>query len=126
MTTRMGRPYFRANSKSRPSGPGPAVLPRDREVALVVPGHGHDRARAVAGEDEVADPDRDALAAERIRGMAAGEHAFLLHLARLSGPAVLPAQALDGLSRRPLVLGAAHELLATRGLPGDGHERGPQ
>ena len=37
-----------------------------RVVALVVGGHGHDRARAVAGQDVVGDPDRDALAVDRV------------------------------------------------------------
>ena len=43
-----------------------AVLRAEFEVALVVRGHGHDRAGAVAHQHEVADPDRHLLAAERI------------------------------------------------------------
>ena len=32
-------------------------------------GHGHDRARAVAGQDVVGDEDRDALAVDRVDGL---------------------------------------------------------
>ena len=55
ITGRIGMPYLRA----------------EFEVALVVRRHGHDRARAVAHQHEVADPDRDLLAAERIDGVVA-------------------------------------------------------
>jgi hypothetical protein len=41
-------------------------LLRELVVALVVGGHGHDRAGAVAGQHVVGDPDRDALAVDRV------------------------------------------------------------
>ena len=41
---------------------GQAELAREVEVALVVRGHGHDRAVAVVGEHVVGGPDRHALA----------------------------------------------------------------
>ena len=48
-------------------------------VALVVAGHRHDRAGAVAHEHEVCDPDRQALAVERVDRVQAERHAVLLH-----------------------------------------------
>ena len=50
------------------------------EVALVVGGHRHDGAGAVAHEHVVADPDGDLLAVDRVHGVGAGEHAGLLLL----------------------------------------------
>ena len=47
---------------------GPGEFP----VALVVTGHGHDGARAVAGEHVVGDPDRDRLAVGRVGRRRAG------------------------------------------------------
>ena len=47
------------------------------EVALVVTGHGHDRAGAVAHQHVVGDPDRDRLAVDRVDGVSAGEDAGL-------------------------------------------------
>ena len=46
-------------------------------VALVVRGHGHDRAGAVAGQHVVGDPDGDLLAVDRVDGVGAGEDAGL-------------------------------------------------
>ncbi len=43
-----------------------AELPGEGEVALVVRGDGHDRARAVAGQNVVRDLDRDPLAVDRV------------------------------------------------------------
>ena len=43
---------------------------RELEVALVVRGHRHDRARAVVHQDVVGDPDRDRLAVHRVDGVA--------------------------------------------------------
>ena len=50
-------------------------------------GHGHDRAGAVVHQDVVGDPDREALAVDRVRRVMAGEDAGLLRL----GGAVLRA-----------------------------------
>ena len=57
------------------------------EVALIVRGHGHDGAGAVAHQDEVADPDGNLLAAERVDGEVAGGEAFLLDVAGAFGGA---------------------------------------
>ncbi len=51
-------------------------------VALIVGGHGHDRAGAVAGQDVVGDPDRDALAVDRVDGIGAEIDAGLLAIGR--------------------------------------------
>ena len=59
-----------------------AVLPAEFEIALIVRGHGHDRAGAVAHQHEVADPDGNRFAAEGIDGAQAGIEAFLLDIAR--------------------------------------------
>ena len=52
-------------------------------VALVVAGHGHDGAGAVAHEHVVGDPHRDRDAGGRVGGEGAGEHAGLLPLGGL-------------------------------------------
>ena len=56
---------------------GQAELAGEVKVALVVRGHGHDRAGAVAHQHVVGDPDRDALAVDRVDGVGAGEDAGL-------------------------------------------------
>ena len=104
---RRRRPSSVAPSSVSPSGwittrTGEPVLARELEVALVVGRHRHDRARAVAHEHEVADPDRDLLARERVDRVAAGEDAFLLDLALETRAAVLRAQARDRRCARPL------------------------
>ena len=55
-----------------------AVPLRERVVALVVGGHGHDRAGAVVDQHVVGDPDRDPCAVRRVRREPAGEDARLL------------------------------------------------
>ena len=57
---------------------GQCELARKLPVALVVRGHGHDRAGAVAGEHVVGDPDGDVLAADRVDRERAGEDAGLV------------------------------------------------
>src|SRR5579884_681821 len=59
---------------------GNAELARKLEVALVVGGNAHDRARAVAHQHVVGDPDGNLLAADRVGDVAAGEDARLLLL----------------------------------------------
>ncbi|MCG3161395.1 MAG: hypothetical protein JMDDDDMK_02578 [Acidobacteria bacterium] len=49
-----------------------AVFLRELEVAFVVRGHGHNRARAVTGQNEIGRPDWQFLAAERIDDEQAG------------------------------------------------------
>ena len=56
-----------------------AVLVGELEVALVVGGHRHHRAGAVAHQHEVGHPHRHVLAGDRVPGIHAGEDAFLLH-----------------------------------------------
>ncbi len=53
---------------------------RELPVALVVPGHGHDGAGAVAHQHVVGDPDRQLLTVDGVHGMPAGGHARLLPL----------------------------------------------
>ena len=64
---------------------------REGEVALVVRGHGHDRAGAVVHQDVVGDPDRDARVVHGVDRVEAGEDAGLLLVAprapRSSSPA---------------------------------------
>ena len=57
------------------------VLAAEFEIALIVRGHGHDGAGAVAHQDEVGDPDGDLFAAVRIDGVVPGEEAFLIDVA---------------------------------------------
>ncbi len=56
---------------------GQAVLAREGEVALIVGGHAHDGAVAVAHEDVVADPHRHGFAREGVDDGQAGGQAFL-------------------------------------------------
>ena len=89
-------------------------------VARVVGGHGHDRARAVAGEHVVGNPHGDGVAREGIDGVGAAEHA--------RHPAVGDAFALGALLRGFEVgfdLGALSgrgELLHEFALGGEHHE----
>ena len=99
------------------------VLAGELEVALVVGGHRHDRARAVAHEDEVAGPDRDLLVRERVRGVAAGENTFLLDLALEARAAVLGAQPGDLLPALGRVGEPGDERVHHRVLGGEDHER---
>ena len=59
-----------------------AELRSRTEVALVVGGHGHDRARAVAGQHVVGDEDRDPLAVDRVDRVGAERDAGLLAVGR--------------------------------------------
>ena len=52
-----------------------AVLDREGEVAFIMGGHSHDRARAVGHQHIVGNPHRDAFAVDRVRGKAARENA---------------------------------------------------
>ena len=101
---------------------GQPVLAGELEVALVVGRHRHDRAGAVAHQHEVADPDRDALAAEGVRGVAPGEDALLLQLAGLPLAPVLGAQPLHG--GAGLGGGLGHQLVDARVLGRQHHEGG--
>src|SRR5207249_9821412 len=59
-----------------------SVLLREGEIALVVTGHRHDRARAVGGEHIVGDPDRNPLPGEYVPRERAGVDTGLLTLRR--------------------------------------------
>ena len=61
-----------------------AVLARELEVALVVGRDAHDGARAVLGEHEVGEPDRDPLARARMHGADARVEPLLLRRLRLA------------------------------------------
>ena len=63
---------------ARPGTNRQVELLREFEIALVVRGHGHDRAGAVAHQHVVGDPDRDLLVVHRIDRVGAGEDAGLL------------------------------------------------
>ena len=68
------------------------VVERELVIALVVTGHRHDGARAVAHQHEVRDPDRQALAVERVDRVEPERHAALLHRLELGrGRAAAPA-----------------------------------
>ena len=71
-TTRMGRP----------------ILAGEREVALVVRRHGHDRAGAIGHQHVVGDPDGDRAPVDRVDGIGAGEDAGLFLVGRLRGRSV--------------------------------------
>src|SRR5689334_16217633 len=64
-----------------------AVLLAEFEVALIVSGNGHDSARAISHQHEVADPNRKFLAAVWIDGVLAGEEALLFEIAGSFGRA---------------------------------------
>ena len=64
------------------------VRQRERMIALVVAGHGHDRTRAVLHEHVVGDPHRNGLARGGIHRVRAGEDAALL-LRRLAAHEIL-------------------------------------
>ena len=88
MTGDIGQgPVIRANHRDNRD----AVRLAEFEVALIVSGHRHDCARAVAHQDEIADPDGDLFAGERVDGVVAGEQPFLFDVARI----------LSGARRRP-------------------------
>ena len=56
---------------------GQGEFARKFPIALIVRGDGHDRASPVTGQDVVGDPDRDALAADRVDGERPGPDADL-------------------------------------------------
>ena len=58
-----------------------AVFLAEFEVALVVGGDGHDGSGAVTHQNEVADPDGNALTAEGVDGLEAGVEAFFFNVA---------------------------------------------
>src|SRR5581483_1555274 len=60
-----------------------AVGPAEFEIALVVGRHGHDRARSIAHQDEIADPDGNSRPAEGMDSAASGWQAKLLDITRV-------------------------------------------
>ena len=113
-----------AGGRDDPADRQPELL-GEREVALVVRGHGHDRAGAVAGQHVVGDEDRDPLAVDRVDGIGAQRHPGLLAVGR---------QAVD-LGPAPRLLDVGRDLLAPirvreavdqRVLRGEDHERRPE
>ncbi len=80
--TRLGgqRPIRRSNHRTNRN----SVLPAKLEVALVVSGHGHNRARAVAHHHEIRDPHRHPLGAEWIQRVPSGEETIFFDIARVA------------------------------------------
>jgi len=74
------RAVHRANH--RPDGN--AVLLAEFEIALIVRRHSHNGARSVGHQYEIANPDRDFLAAIRVARKAAGEKAFLFDVSGIA------------------------------------------
>ena len=58
-----------------------SIFSGECKVSFIVGWDRHDRAGAIGHQDVVRDPDRDALAVDRVEGIGAGEHAglFLVH-----------------------------------------------
>ena len=79
---------------------------RELEVALVVPGDGHDRAGPVLHQHVVGDVHRDPLAVDRVDDVAAEEHARLLAVGGAAVLAVLGQRAVHVRAHRLLVLRA--------------------
>ena len=99
--------------------------PREGEVALVVRGHGHDRAGAVAEQHVVGDPDRDALAVDRVDGVRAQRHAGLLAVGRESVDLRLAAR-LESVGVDASFCDGVGQLLDQRVLRRQDHERGAE
>ena len=87
-----GTPVTRLVQRLNHHPDGQAVFLGKLEVALVVGGDGLHRSGAVLHQHQVADPDGNLLAVEGIEGEAAGEDAFLFHLAGDLRVLALPAQ----------------------------------
>ncbi len=98
-------------------------LDRELEVTLVVGRHGHDRARAVAGEHVVGDEDRDALAVDRVDRLGAEHHAGLLAVGR-EAVDLGPASRLQDVVAHLGVAIRVGQGLDQRVLGGEDHERG--
>ena len=71
------------------------VFAGEVEVSLVVGRDAHDRARAVGGNDEVAEPDGHAPACQGMQCVGTGENAFLLERVGLALNAVHVAHVID-------------------------------
>ena len=99
-----------------------AVLLGEVEVALVVGGHGHNRAGAVFGKDEVAEPNRNLTAREGVEAVGAGEDAFFFEAVGLAVDAVHVVGPLDKGAGFSFVGLAADERLDERMLGGQRHE----
>ncbi len=98
---------------------------REREVALVVGGHGHDRARAVAGQHVIGDEDRDRLAVDGIDRVRADGDTGLLAIGRQAVDLRPPAGLLDVRVDFGALIGCrqyGHERVLRR----EDHERGTE
>ena len=84
--------------------------------------HGHDRAGAVVGQHEVAEPDRDAVAGKGIEAVGSREHAVLFQGLGLAVEAVHVAGALDEGADLIFVLTAGNEGFHQRMLGSQRHE----
>ena len=95
---------------------------RELEVAVVVGGHGHDGAGAVADEDVVGDPDRDGLAGDGVDRVAAGEDAGL-GLGQVGAVQVALARGLLAVLRDGVLLLRRGDAVDQRVLRGQHHVR---
>ena len=86
-------------------------------------GHGHNRAGAVFGKDEVAEPDRNLTAREGVEAVGAGEDAFFFEAVGLAVDAIHFVDPLDEGAGFGLVGLAADERIDERVLRGQRHER---
>ncbi len=100
-----------------------AELAGKLKVALVVGGHGHDRAGTVAHQHIVGDPDRDAFIIDRVDRIPAGEDTGLLAFSVLAvNVALAGGHLLIGVHLGCCLRGG--QLLHQRMLGGQHHEGG--
>ena len=127
-------PYASAASVSDRSVHRPAVrchddpdrqieLPGELEIALVVRGHGHDRARAVLAQHEIGDPDRHRFTREWVDGTSPCVESLLLDRATHPCCAVLRSECLHLLAERGRVWRRLRKDADERMLGGEQHER---
>ena len=104
---------------------GQVERPCEVEVALVVRGHGHDRAVAVVGEHVVGGPDRQALAVHRVHRISLEEHAGLRAIGREAIDVALGAHRVEVVAEALSHLGGcpADELGGELGVGRHDHER---
>ena len=100
------------------------VLPGEREIAFVVPGHAHHRAFAVAHQHVVADPHRHIGAGQRMPNREAGGHAFLFHRGQIGLGHAAALALIDECGQRRLTLRQprGQRMLGRDGDEGHAHE----
>ena len=101
---------------------GQAELAREFKITLVVGGHGHDGAGAIAHQNVIRNPDGDALARGRVDGIATGEHAGFFTVHRFALDIGL-AFCLFLVGLHFVTLGRGGNFVHQRMLRGEHHER---